>query len=127
MSTEQKYAHEIYPQAKGYEVRPLEVEVPCLYARALGLELGVTLDHSDLGLIVERINYMISSREVAFLADALHQGMTGIEAWTWAQRRADDETGEWVWERAVHYGVDPAVIKPYPLRSTKEASDDQPE
>jgi hypothetical protein len=113
--TERKYAHEVYPQAAEYEVRPLAVEVPCLYARALGLAT-YSLDHSDLGKIVERINYMIASREIAFLADALLQGLTSDKAWEWAQQRADDETGEWVWERARHYGVDPEAIKAYPLR-----------
>lgn len=39
--TKRRYAHELYPHEEG-TIRPLEVEVPYLYARALGLEIGGT-------------------------------------------------------------------------------------
>lgn len=35
MNTKRKYAHELYPHPAEGEVRPLAVEVPYLYARAV--------------------------------------------------------------------------------------------
>ena len=35
--TIRRYAHELYPHPNEYEVRALEVEVPYLYARFIGL------------------------------------------------------------------------------------------
>lgn len=133
-SIDRKYAHEIYPHPQYGLVRPLAEDVPYLYARALGLEPGDSwhdaLDSKDnarRALAMSRTNHLVAAREIALTADALLQGLSGDEAWKWAQERANEGSGEWIWERAVHYGVDPEAIKPYPLRSTKEASDDQPE
>lgn len=113
--TKRRYAHDLYPHAADGEIRPLSVEVPYLYSRAIGLEVGGTgwfgLHGHENG---DRITQLINAREIAFLADAMLQGLTGDEAWTWASERADDESGEWVGERAEHYGVDWNAIKPYP-------------
>lgn len=119
MRTKRRYAHELYPHPAEDEVRPLAVEVPYLYARAVGWESfhsGWIDDRTPegIGRRHDRITIMIGVRSEALLADALLQGLAGQEAWDWAQVRNNPEGGEWVWERAVHYGVDPESIKPYP-------------
>ena len=40
--TIRRYAHEIYPHPEEWEVRPLEADVPYLYAIAIGLDLNGT-------------------------------------------------------------------------------------
>lgn len=115
--TKRKYAHELYPHNEDeYTPRPLIVEVPYLYARAVGYELRGTrwseVEPRSIG--GDRVMYLIAARQIAFLADAMHQGLTGNDAWQWADMRASDETGEWVGERAEYYGVDWERIKPYP-------------
>lgn len=130
--TIRRYAHELYPHPGEHEVQPLAVAVPYLYARAVGLNTWGT-DWFDLGrtpegrrdedgnlraefrLANERIMAMIAARSAALHADALLQGLSGEEAWTWAEERACDESGEWVYERATHYGVPVDRIKPYPV------------
>lgn len=121
--TKRRYAHELYPHPDEYEVRNLATDVPYLYARALGLDTWGTGWHDLLSADAPRENWrqandrtvaLIKARELAFVADALHQGLVGDEAWRWAQEHACDETGELTYERAVHYGVDPRCIKPYP-------------
>lgn len=116
MRTKRKYAHELYPHGPEGEVRPLSVEVPYLYARAIGFDTwGTSWIDMPAKETSDRINRLIDARHIALLADALHQGLVGEEAWEWADSRAQEETGEWAWERAVHYGVDPEQIKPYPF------------
>lgn len=112
--TKRRYAHELYPQAGEWEIRALEVEVPALYARALGFDVQGTgwFTHVPKDSI-NRTHQMIDAHRHALMADAMHQGLTGQEAWDWAEQRVG-ESGEWIYERAVHYGVDPAAIKPYP-------------
>ena len=39
MRTKRRYAHELYPHADDFERRPLETEVPYLYARAHGIDI----------------------------------------------------------------------------------------
>ena len=128
--TIRRFAHELYPHPGEYEVRPLEVEVPYLYARFVGLSTFGT-DWFDLWpgdhergtpgyamaarLQNYRILQFIDAKIQAFLADALLQGMTGDEAWQWAMSRAAYEDGEIAWERAQHYGVPTDQIKPYPV------------
>lgn len=119
MRTKRRYAHELYPYPEEGEVRPLSVEVPYLYARAIGFDVWGTgwfdtEDGPSLQRSVSRTELMIGQRERALLADALLQGLTGDEAWKWAEERSGEESGEWVYERAVHYGVKPGLIKPYP-------------
>lgn len=113
--TKRRYAHELYPHAEEFEVRPLTVEVPYLYAMAVGFDVQGTgwFDVEPPRIAGDRTMYLIKSRELALLADALLQGLTGDEAWSWAGERMDYE-GEWVWDRATHYGIDIDTIKPYP-------------
>ncbi len=121
--TIRRYAHELFPHGEEGEVRDLAVEVPYLYARAIGLETWGTGWHESLAadrpqaereIAGSRIQHLIDARRLALLADALHQGLTGQEAWEWADVRAMDETGEWAYERAIHYGVPCDRIRPYP-------------
>lgn len=111
--TKRRYAHELYPHGEEFEVRPLEVEVPYLYARAIGFDVQGTSWFEDRGrTAVDRTNQLLDSRHIALMADAMHQGLTGQDAWAWAETRMD-ESGEWVYQRAAHYGVKPELIKPY--------------
>lgn len=136
MSTERRtirrYAHELYPHPDEYEIQPLAEAVPYLYARAIGHEVWGT-DWFDIGrtpegrkdeggnfrpefrLACERTNQLILNRSAALHADALLQGLAGNEAWAWAEERAAEESGEWIYERATHYGVPVEQIKPYPV------------
>ncbi|MFK0072683.1 hypothetical protein [Arthrobacter woluwensis] len=112
--TKRRYAHELYPHPEG--PRPLAEDVPYRYAIALGLGLDGTgwSEPSADDVAGVRIGSLLHARHLAFLADALHQGLTGQDAWEWATNRASDESEECVHERATHYGVDPRQIKPYP-------------
>ena len=118
--TKRRYAHELYPVGQEGGVRPLSVEVPQLYARAMGLEVWGTgwfaapATPEGSQEAAGRTIALVYARQAAFLADALAQGLTGDAAWTWAEEHLADETGELAYERAEHYGVDPNVIKPYP-------------
>lgn len=116
MQTKRRYAHELYPHPAEDEIRPLNVEVPYLYARAVGFDVQGTswLDATGLPATNDRVMHMIAARGRALIADALLQGLAGQEAWEWAESRNNPEGCEWVWERAVLYGVDPDAIKPYP-------------
>ena len=122
--TKRRYSHELYPHGEEGESRPLAVEVPYLYARAQGLEVEGTswfdMLHPDQPadtrrLAAERTNQIVQAAQIALLADALLQGLTGQEAWDWASHRSvGDVLGEWIWDRGTHYGVDLLQIKPYP-------------
>ena len=117
--TIRRYAHEMYPHAEEGETRALAVEVPYLYAQAVGLDVrgtGWYDDKTDAGRDRDILRHiqLVAARHMALVADALLQGMAGQEAWEWADLRAWDETGEWVYERAMHYGVPVERIKPYP-------------
>ena len=112
--TKRRYAHELYPQAGEWEVRALGVEVPALYARAIGMDVfGTSWFDIEPKLSIARTHDLIHAQKIALMADAMLQGLTGQEAWEWAEQRVG-ESGEWIYERAVHYGVNPAAIKPYP-------------
>lgn len=126
--TKRRYAHELYPHPGEFEdARPLEVEVPYLYAQAIGRQIWGTawfdlMDRYEKGtleftLAAQLTSYrsilLVETRQHALLADALLQGLSGDEAWKWAHDRMDEEGG-WVWERAEHYGVPVEQIKPYP-------------
>lgn len=112
--TKRRYAHELYPHADEDKIRPLSVEVPYLYAHALGWDVWGT-GWSDAGsqAIMMRFVALTMAREHALLADALLQGLTGDAAWRWAREHMD-ESGELVWDRAAHHGVHADRIKPYP-------------
>ena len=118
MRTKRRYAHELYPHPEESEVRPLEVEVPYLYARAFGWDVEGTNWHAlmtakEFREANDRTYLMLAARGRALHADALLQGLSGQDAWNWAETRNSPE-GDWIWDRAVHYGVDPDAIKPYP-------------
>lgn len=131
--TIRRYAHELYPHPQEWEVRDLTVEVPYRYAIALGREPGGTgwcdllLDGSPGAVreASERTMAYIRAAELAFLADAIHQGLTGQTAWEWAQERVagGDAVGEWLYERATHYGVPAEHVKPYPCGPTPDHHD----
>lgn len=112
--TIRRYAHELYPHAADGETRSLAVEVPYLYARAAGLEVWDTgwfaAESAESG---SRTMNLIDARRIALLADAMHQGLTGDEAWAWADEYAWDEAGEMVDDRALRYGVPTNDIRPY--------------
>ncbi len=139
LRTKRRYAHELYPHADEWEVRPLAVEVPYLYARAIGWDVQGTswLDHPERGTEAykthlretnDRLALMIGAGQRALIADALLQGLSGQDAWQWAEERCGaDNLGEWIWERAVNYGVDPAAIKPYPCGAEPERHDHEAE
>lgn len=114
--TKRRYAHELYPHAEEDEARSLEVEVPYLYARAIGFEVSGTgwFDVEPRSVAGDRTMELLEVRHMALLADALLQGLAGQQAWEWAALRANEESGEWIGERAEHYGVDWTAIKPYP-------------
>jgi len=131
-TTKRKYAHQLHPHADEWEIRPLAVEVPYHYAIAIGLNVWDTgwHDQTDPGKpeherreAFDRINHMVRARQLAFLLDALQQGLTSEEAWIWAQQRAQEESGEFVYERAVHHGVDVEAIKPYPCGPEPKSHD----
>ena len=119
--TKRRYADEFYPHADEYEVRPLSVEVPYLYAQAIGVAVSETdwfdlprMGEAGLALSMQRSMEVINARQKALLADALLQGLGGEDAGEWAESRYD-EVGEWVYDRAKHYGVPVHLIKPYPI------------
>lgn len=118
--TKRKYAHELYPHPDEFDPRPLKIDVPYLYAQAIGYEVQGTSWLDMIGtpeknrIAADRTMALIRQREIAFVADALLQGMVGDEAWKWAQERAAEESGEWIAERSEMYGVDWDAIKPYP-------------
>lgn len=116
--TKRRYAHELYPHGNAIETRLLEVEVPYLYARAIGFDVRGTgwfkAARPEGG---DRTHHMVNAQMIALMADAMHQGLTGQAAWDWADSRMTDD-GELIYERAVHYSVDPDAIKPYPCGPT---------
>jgi hypothetical protein len=123
MRTKRRYAHELYPHpADEWLIRPLAEEVPYLYAQALGLQtwnIGWTQDKTAEGMRrgMDRVMLSIAASQRALIADALLSGLSGDAAWSWAEERCHADTvGEWLWERATKFGINPAVIKPYPLR-----------
>ena len=128
--TKRRYAHELYPHAGEWEVRPLAVEVPYLYARMAGLSLfGTSWTQVEPRVAAgERTMQYIAAAEVALLADALAQGLTGDEAWRWAAERVTEDL-EMAYERAAHYGVPLDRIKPYPCGPEPEHHDhlDEPD
>ena len=112
--TKRRYAHELYPHPDEWQVRDLATEVPYLYARALGCDVtGTGWIEAEDQERAGRITHLQNARQIALMADALHQGLMGDAAWKWAADLTWDYTGSAVYERAVHYGVEPGRIKPY--------------
>lgn len=125
-TTKRKYAHELYPHAEEGQTRPLVEEVPYLYARAIGYGIsGTNWSKAEPPTIGgDRVMMWIECIRIALMADAMLQGMTGQEAWEWADQRAWDESASCMYERAVdHYGIDYYAIKPYPCGPEPEHHD----
>lgn len=115
--TKRRYAYELYPAGpEDGTTRPLSEDVPYAIARALGLTIwGTSWRQAEpRGAAGDRISEFLSAARIAFLADALHQDLVGQEAWDWADARSNEEADAFLWERAEHYGINPALIKPYP-------------
>ncbi|WP_427017843.1 hypothetical protein ACQCSX_04310 [Pseudarthrobacter sp. P1] len=121
--TKRRYAHELYPHPDEWEVRNIGVEVPYLYARAIGMDVrGTGWFNAEPKESVTRTNHMLDAQQIALMADAMFQGLTGQEAWAWTSEHMSDD-GELVYERTVHYGVNPDLIKPYPCGPTPDHHD----
>lgn len=121
--TKRRYAHELYPHAEEFEVRPLAVEVPYLYARAFGLDVtGTGWFTAETDVLVARTNMMLDARHIALMADAMLQGLTGQDAHEWVERHRDYE-GEMFWDVAVKHVPNQALIKPYPCGATPDHHD----
>jgi hypothetical protein len=119
--TKRRFAHELFPHREEGEVRDLAVEVPYLYAFAVGMDVQGTSWSDLLGADLpaarqafDRTSRMVAAHHLALLADALHQGLVGQAAWAWAAQWMTGESAEVVWERAAHYRVPLDQIKPYP-------------
>lgn len=117
MTTELKYAHEIVAHPDEGEAKPLDYLVRYHYAQAQAWHLAFAaviaepeMDGARLDLALS--NYLGHSH-LAFLHDALAQGLAGQEAATWASELCHSESPELVWERADHYGINPDEIRPY--------------
>ena len=73
--TIRRYAHEMYPHAEEGETRALAVEVPYLYAQAVGLNVwgtGWYDDKTDAGRDRDILRHiqLIAARHMALVADA---------------------------------------------------------
>lgn len=114
--TKRRYAHELYPHPENeWETRPLEVEVPYLYAQAIGwnvwgtgwfdlfpgaYEKGTPEHKLSVQCSGYRTMLLIAHRQRALQADALLQGLTGQEAWEWAEERLGVDLACWCPEGA---------------------------
>lgn len=121
--TKRRYAYELYPHREDSESRSLAVDVPYQIANAIGMSSGTREWHEliDQGgdaaqAAVNRTVQFLEACHVALLAVALHEGLSGQQAWDEATRWAGDEAGEMLWDAAQQYGVPLNDIKPYPIR-----------
>lgn len=117
--TKRRYAHELFPHAEEGKARRLEVEVPYRIARAIGFDPQGTswfdMDTKEQrARTVERTMQHINESRLAMLAIALHKGLTGDDAWRWADEGMGDGEMWRIYESAPEYGVDIYAIKPYP-------------
>lgn len=126
--SDQKYAHEIVPHPDEGESRPLGTVVRYHYAQALAWHLAFA-EVIRVGELGPRLDFALSQylshTHLAFLHDALAQGLADQGAADWAAVRIHPESPELVWERAVHYGLDPDEIRAY--ETTREAKGDNHE
>lgn len=112
--TKRRYAHELYPHADEWETRPLDVEVPYRLARAAGFRLdGSGWSTADPARAMARTMEYLNEALIALLAVALHEGLSGDEAWQWVDVRLHEEIWQ-LWESCEKYGVPFDRIKPYP-------------
>ena len=77
--TKRRYAHELYPHAEEWETRALEVEVPYLYSRAIGFDVGGTgwFSKAEPTEMATRTHHLLDARLIALMADAMLQGLAG--------------------------------------------------
>ncbi len=112
--TKRRYAHELYPHADEWDTRPLEQEVPYRLARAVGFRIDGTGWYTAApGVAGNRTMEYLNEARLALLAVALHEGLSGDEAWQWVDVRLHEEIWQ-LWESCEKYGVDVDRIKPYP-------------
>lgn len=68
--TKRRYAHELYPHGEEFGVRPLETEVPYLYARAIGADVrGTGWFAATMPESGDRMHIMIDAHQIALMAD----------------------------------------------------------
>jgi hypothetical protein len=118
-----KLAHQLYPEPA--ELADLTDEhVPYLYARAYGFRVnGTGWFDVEPDVAGTRTMLLIQAAQIAVLADALAQGLTGADAWRWAEETLADESLECVWDRAAHYGIPFDSIRPYSCGPEPEQHD----
>jgi hypothetical protein len=116
ITVEKKYAHEIEPHPEEGEAVPLDRLVRYHYAQAQAWHLAFAEAISgDIGTAEFDfpLSRYLGHSHLAFLHDALLQGLSGQEAADWASVRHHSESAELVWERGVAYGLNPDAIRPY--------------
>lgn len=107
-----KYAHQIVRHPEEGEALPLNHLVRYHYAQAQAWHLSF-VDALDSMNFDWPLSQYLGHSHLAFLHDALAQGLNGQEAADWASRRCHSESAELVWERAAAYGLDPDAIRAY--------------
>lgn len=122
--TEKKFAHEIVAHPEEGEAMPLDYLVRYHYSQATGwhLAFGEVLNESGPRFDLALSQYLHHAH-LAFLHDALHQGLAGQEAVDWVSVRNHSESAEWTWERAVACGLNPDEIKPYLVRNATKPTE----
>lgn len=120
--TNSKYAHEIVPHPEEGETTPLETLVRYHYAQAQAwhLSFAEAINGNDFDF---PLSQYLGHSHLAFLYDALIQGLIGQEAADWASVRHHSESAELVWERGDHYGINPDEIRPYRWQRSSEKAD----
>lgn len=123
MTTEKKYAHEIEPHPEEGETVRLDRLVRYHYAQAQAWHLAFAESLNERGPAFDfPLSQYLGHSHLAFLHDALLQGLSGQEAADWASVRHHSESAELVWERADFYGLDPDAIKPYETKRKSGAT-----
>ncbi|AIY17762.1 hypothetical protein GUY44_07040 [Pimelobacter simplex] len=120
---ETRYAHEIEPHPGEGETVPLDRLVRYHYAQAQAWHLAFAevVGDQEVGARLDfALGQFLGHARSAFLLDALAQGLAGQEAADWASVRNHSESAEIVWERAVHYGLNPDEIRSYETRRKDE-------
>lgn len=128
--TKRRLAHELFPHPDEGEVRSLAIDAPYELARAIGLDLDRewhelldTRNRADTRAATERTSAFITAARLALLADALHRGLAGQEAWEAAMGPSGDTLDEWVWLRACEHGIPVDKIKPYNILDGAKSHD----
>lgn len=121
--TKRRYAHELYPHPEDGEPRALAVDVRHALAMAIGSQVGrewhdlMSEGGESARIASDRTMYHLALVEVAFLAVALADGLSGQAAWDWANSARGDEVDKLLYDAAARFDVDWDAIKPYLIRS----------